>query len=92
MQLHRDPGNRAAVSAARRCREKIESEAAVERSPIAGAIAKVREGDAEEKTNALKAIIALGHDDEGAARVAVRLGGLEVLWALRDVADEVSAH
>jgi len=52
---------------------------------------KVREGDVEEKANALKAIIALGHDDESAARVAVRLGGVELLWALRDVADEVSA-
>lgn len=90
VQLQRDPTNRAALAAARRCREKIESEAAVERSPIAGAIAKVREGSPEEKTNALKAIIALSHDDESAARVALRLGGVDLLWALRDVTDEVS--
>mmetsp|Transcript_65295 Transcript_65295/g.131321 ORF Transcript_65295/g.131321 Transcript_65295/m.131321 type:complete len:993 (+) Transcript_65295:77-3055(+) len=83
--VRQNPKNRSAISAARRCKEQVERESAVDRSPLAAAFKALREDgkDRGRITHALKVVINLTHDDEVAANFGVRLGGCGLLWALR---------
>ena len=83
-QVERDPDNRAAIAAARRCKEKLESSVSADRSPVAAAVAKLKDPttDAPARAQAMKAIMALAHDDESTAAAAGRLGVLPLLWGL----------
>ena len=89
--VSRDPSNRAAVAAARRCKEALEAKTSMDQTPVTLAVDRLREGSGGSavRTQTIKALISFTHDDASAAALSVRQGAIEILWGMRDNPDEV---